>query len=1147
MRPQSVVEGRFVVQARVSRSALSTVYRAWDRTDQRQVALKIVEASAGSELDRFLLEARWLAELRHPGVVAFVAWGALDDGRAYLATAWLEGLDLRHRLRRGPLTPGETVVLLQRVASVLALLHQRGLCHGDIKPSNLLLSAGDVAQTVLLDFGLARHTLPEGSLAPATAPAGTPSYLAPEQWTEPGGPGQAADVFALGCVGFECLTGAPPLRGAHGGASSASDAQDLESQLRASWQQPSPELSALIAAMLAEPARQRPTATTLLRRLQPLMQDPSARGDDEGAPVTAGGAGDAASPPPAADDVPRRLRADDMGRSPSLLGKRTSCVGRARDLAWLEGALSAVLDESSVKALLVTGAPGIGKSRLRWEFLSDVERGMRAHVMLGRAEVVGAGTPLALMTDLLRSELRRYGPGSDDVSLQRLVRERFPLERHALADAFLGELLGLPPACPPPQLLAARHDPAVSREWLSLLLGEWLDATSDVGPLLLVLEDLHWGDQATISLLERFALRRAGRPILLLALARPEVHEQFPRLWSALGLEELKLGGLSRAACQQLLWEVLGECLEPSVVERTVALAAGNAFVLEELIRRWAATGQLPGGDGLPEAVLVTAQASLAGLSPEAQRVLRAASVYGEEFTAQAVLESVGADVAVQAWLDALLELEILVRRSSEGAYAFRHELLREAAYASLGAGQRAEAHGRAARTVERMGHARPLVLAQHHEQAGHRGLAAQWLTKAAALALGFHGATEARRLIGRGLELAETNAQRAALLALRCLASATVDRFAEAREDALATLAWVEAGRPEALQVLGLLCFSGVVLDDAATVERAVEEFRRVERPEASAAYGLALSGVVSALALVGQGALAERLLAPSRALCAESLTLDPFFEANVWLAEGYLAAFHTWRFGPAQRWLGDAHARHLEMGYRFGEAMSGPLLGLLAVELGDRAEAERIAERLTATNAATQFQYLGNFVVLLRVRLLVAAGKLAAALEYGTPLMELENQFNARAIQAALASALVSTDAPAAYALAQRAQGGGPGAPALAASPLASLAEASLALGRYAEALSWSQQAVAHCQRGGALPSAALRARLVEVRAHLALGDEAGAAAALGAALVTLQRIVAHLEGEQVRSFLVQPHVAALRELSGQLGVGAAAAPGR
>lgn len=144
----SVFANRFEIDRRVGSGGMGIVYRARDRYSGQLVALKLLQSmNLGSdESERFAREAQLLAELRHPGIVSYVAHGQTLDGQRYLAMEWLEGEDLGQRLLRGPLPLRECVLLLERIAEALVASHQRGIVHRDRRHKNKIwLRYGDIA------------------------------------------------------------------------------------------------------------------------------------------------------------------------------------------------------------------------------------------------------------------------------------------------------------------------------------------------------------------------------------------------------------------------------------------------------------------------------------------------------------------------------------------------------------------------------------------------------------------------------------------------------------------------------------------------------------------------------------------------------------------------------------------------------------------------------------------------------------------------------------------------------------------------------------------------------------------------------------------------------------------------------------------
>jgi hypothetical protein len=151
-------------------------------------------------------------------------------------------------------------------------------------------------------------------------------------------------------------------------------------------------------------------------------------------------------------------------------------------------------------------------------------------------------------------------------------------------------------------------------------------AVTDAQPMLVVLEDLHWGDAPSVRIFDRALRELCDRPFVVIAFARPEVHDLFPRLWMERGRSEIQLRPLPARAAEFLVRSALGEAIDAQTVAAVVARADGNAFYLEELIRA-VAEGR---GGALPETVLGMVEARLAALGSEERRLLRAASVFGE-------------------------------------------------------------------------------------------------------------------------------------------------------------------------------------------------------------------------------------------------------------------------------------------------------------------------------------------------------------------------------------------------------------------------------------------------------------------------------------------------------------------------------------
>lgn len=208
----ALLDGRYRVTAKIATGGTSTVYRGVDERLDRPVALKVMDSRyAGDEqfLTRFQLEARSVARLKHPGLVAVYDQG-LDARHPFLVMELVEGGTLRELLaERGPMPPHAVAAVLRPVLGGLAVAHRAGLVHRDVKPENVLISDG--GEVKIADFGLVRAVAAAG-ITSASVILGTAAYLSPEQVRD-GKATPGSDVYALGIVTYELLTGQTPFTG----------------------------------------------------------------------------------------------------------------------------------------------------------------------------------------------------------------------------------------------------------------------------------------------------------------------------------------------------------------------------------------------------------------------------------------------------------------------------------------------------------------------------------------------------------------------------------------------------------------------------------------------------------------------------------------------------------------------------------------------------------------------------------------------------------------------------------------------------------------------------------------------------------------------------------------------------------------------
>jgi eukaryotic-like serine/threonine-protein kinase len=198
----------------LGQGGMGVVYQAEQKGLKRLVALKMILAGPHArpeERARFRIEAEAVARLQHPNIAQIYEVNE-SEGRPYLSLEFVEGGSLAQRMRSAPPTPQEAARLIETLARAVQHAHERRIIHRDLKPGNVLLTAAGVPKIV--DFGLAKHLDGDGQHTTSGAILGTPSYMAPEQASgKKRGVGPAADIYALGAILFEMVTGQPPFRG----------------------------------------------------------------------------------------------------------------------------------------------------------------------------------------------------------------------------------------------------------------------------------------------------------------------------------------------------------------------------------------------------------------------------------------------------------------------------------------------------------------------------------------------------------------------------------------------------------------------------------------------------------------------------------------------------------------------------------------------------------------------------------------------------------------------------------------------------------------------------------------------------------------------------------------------------------------------
>ncbi len=244
---------------------MGTVYRGSDKYTDLPIAVKLLRTRGVRDVERFVREVGMLADVSHPGIVRYVGHGQTPDGEQYLAMEWLEGETLADRFRRQRLTLLETVALGRRLADALAAAHGRGIVHRDLKPGNIFLPDGAVERVKLIDFGVGRRLSEQQPLTQTGTAVGTPAYMAPEQARGSRDIDERTDLFSLGCVLFECITGRAAFEGADLIAVLTKIVIDDPPRMQDFAPQTPARLQALVDQLLAKDRTARPANALLVK------------------------------------------------------------------------------------------------------------------------------------------------------------------------------------------------------------------------------------------------------------------------------------------------------------------------------------------------------------------------------------------------------------------------------------------------------------------------------------------------------------------------------------------------------------------------------------------------------------------------------------------------------------------------------------------------------------------------------------------------------------------------------------------------------------------------------------------------------------------------------------------------------------------
>lgn len=693
------LSNRYEIISELGRGGMGVVYKAHDPLLNREVAVKLIPpAMLSSDAEqRFQREAQLVAQMDYPAVVPIYDFGK-HEGSLFFVMPVVQGTNLRGFLREQTLTLGEVIDIGIQIAEALDYSHARGVIHRDIKPENVMASReeGGRVRVRIMDFGLARAAA-ESRITKTGTIAGTLAYMSPEQVASASGADHRSDIYALGTVLYECLTGEPPFSG---------ELQSILYRIVHEIPQPPRSLGAAINEDLEAVV------------LSCIAKDPSRR-------------------PQRASEVAESLRRcqsrlHDSDLTKSVLLTRTLVlprpalspfIGREKELAELQKRLNAAIS-GECQFVVVGGDPGAGKTRLLDE-IESLAKARKLLVLHGRSVEQDGAFPYQGFCEAIQEYFRQRDTtisSSGPIDLSDLASDLvalFPMltEISDIRSAATGES----------KLTRVGESPGPeNRTHIFELLARTLARISGGKPLIVFLEDLH-AAEVSIEALQYIVRRLGPTPTLIVGTYRStEVDGRHPlsrMLDSFRGdrrFASIALGPFSPSDHRLFLETLIGgPGLSAALTERLYEGTEGNPFFTKELVRSLLDSGGINkdntgtwtlstetgvSTDALPATIQQAVEKRIERLPEDLREILSIASVIGKTFDFADLETLAGENDDVEKGVDRLVDEGLIEeeRESRGDRLTFSSAVVRDVLYARISRRKRRSLHRKYAEHIEK-------------------------------------------------------------------------------------------------------------------------------------------------------------------------------------------------------------------------------------------------------------------------------------------------------------------------------------------------------------------------------------------------------------------------------------------------------------